>query len=299
MSARRIVVAIDFSPASFDAARWAARHLARHAELVLAHVIAVPEPPPIVQGRFPRRELLVETLREGADRRLRELTPTLGAERVWVEIREGEVVPTLAAIARDFGAEMVVAGAHGEGGGRATALSGTAAQLVHAAEVPVFLVAGDASADPARILVPLDRSPTSEEALRRAASLRARSEGRVTTLHVVPPGVVSRAMTAVAIASGTLLPDPVDHRVEPTGNEEWRALAHAAGLPDAQLSSEVAFGEPVAEILATARRIGAGLVVMGRRGTGTVRRAVLGSVVDAVLRDAPCPVLVVPDRADA
>lgn len=352
MTARRIVVGLDFSPASLDAARWAARHLGRDVELVLAHVVAIPEPPPIVEGRYPRRELLVDTVREGADRRLRDLGRALAPTRSWLEIREGEVTPTLAALAREYGAELLVVGAHGERTGTAAGLGSTAARLVHDATVPVLLVAGagaggatsaapdsvpdaspggapagtpeharaaapaDATADtrdaaardtaasdrtsPGPILVPLDRSAAGPEALRWAAALQARTGDRVVTLHVVPPGVVSRTLAAVALASGTIVPDPVDHRREPTSTAEWEAMAAAAGVPQERLASEVVFGEPAAEIATAARRLGAGLLVMGRHGAGafgtTLRRAMLGSVTDAVLRDPPCPVLVVPER---
>jgi nucleotide-binding universal stress UspA family protein len=42
-----------------------------------------------------------------------------------------------------------------------------------------------------------------------------------------------------------------------------------------------------------AEEIGAGLIVMGARGVGGIRRALTGSVSDAVFRHAHCPVLVV------
>jgi nucleotide-binding universal stress UspA family protein len=51
---------------------------------------------------------------------------------------------------------------------------------------------------------------------------------------------------------------------------------------------------PVApEIVRLAEEIGAGLIVMGSRGLGGVRRALLGSISDSVVRHAHCPVLVV------
>ena len=47
------------------------------------------------------------------------------------------------------------------------------------------------------------------------------------------------------------------------------------------------------EILTLAEEIGAGLIVLGSRGHGRIRRALMGSVSDAVVRHAHCPVLVV------
>jgi nucleotide-binding universal stress UspA family protein len=47
------------------------------------------------------------------------------------------------------------------------------------------------------------------------------------------------------------------------------------------------------EIVALAEHMEAGLIVMGSRGQGGIRRALIGSVSDAVVRHAHCPVLVV------
>jgi len=52
-------------------------------------------------------------------------------------------------------------------------------------------------------------------------------------------------------------------------------------------------GRPDKEIVDLAEEIDAGLVVVGSRGLGGVRRALVGSVSDSVVRHAPCPVLVV------
>ncbi len=52
-------------------------------------------------------------------------------------------------------------------------------------------------------------------------------------------------------------------------------------------------GRVAPEIVALAEEIGAGLIVTGSRGHGGIRRALMGSVSDAVVRHAHCPVFVV------
>ena len=52
-------------------------------------------------------------------------------------------------------------------------------------------------------------------------------------------------------------------------------------------------GRPDAEIVGLADELGAGLIVLGSRGLGPLRRALVGSVSDSVVRHAHCPVLVV------
>jgi nucleotide-binding universal stress UspA family protein len=46
-------------------------------------------------------------------------------------------------------------------------------------------------------------------------------------------------------------------------------------------------------IVGLAEELGAGLIVMGSRGLGRIRRALMGSVSDSVVRHAHCPVMVV------
>ena len=52
-------------------------------------------------------------------------------------------------------------------------------------------------------------------------------------------------------------------------------------------------GRPDAQIVGLADELGAGLIVLGSRGLGTLRRALMGSVSDSVVRHAHCPVLIV------
>ena len=298
MKLERVVVGIDFSPSSIDAAKWVARYLAPGAELILAHVISIPVPPPIARGKFPRRDLLIDTVREGAEKRLREVSPSLGAARMWLEIREGDPVEGITALADDFSADLIVAGAHGERAGLLEGLGSTADHLVRASARPVVLVVQPRLTTPTQILVPVDKPQHSADALRWASALTQRFGARVTTMHVVTGGVASGALAALAVVSGTPPVDVGVPRDVAEATDRWLESVVAAGIPRAQATSEVIPGEPIREILGAATRLDADLIIMGRRSAGGFRRAVLGSVVEGVLRSAPCPVLVVPESSE-
>jgi nucleotide-binding universal stress UspA family protein len=59
------------------------------------------------------------------------------------------------------------------------------------------------------------------------------------------------------------------------------------------MQAHLVFGKPDQEILKLGEELNAGLTVTGSRGLGGVRRALMGSVSDSVVRHAHCPVLVV------
>ena len=77
---------------------------------------------------------------------------------------------------------------------------------------------------------------------------------------------------------------------------EATGRAREAGIP---IRTRLATGEPAEEICAYARAAGARLIAVGSRGYGSVASLLVGSVSNAIIRQAPCPVLVVrePERA--
>jgi len=289
----RIVIGIDFSAASIAAARWVAGQLAPGSELVLAHVIPIPGSPPATGS--PRRDLLIDTVREEAEKKLREIGRKLNAEWVWREVRHGEPAGCLTSIAEEFSADVVVVGAHADRADGVEALGSTAERLVRTSVCPVLLVTRPGSTPPSRVLVPVDRSEGVAEALRCAGDISRRFGARVTALHVVPPGIASGALAAAPVVSGTPPVDVAAQRAFSESPQRWLERVVGAGVPSERAESEVAFGTVTPEILGVADHIGADLVVMGRPNAGNLRRAVFGSVVAGVLHDATCPVLVVPE----
>ena len=124
----------------------------------------------------------------------------------------------------------------------------------------------------ARVLVPLDGSPPAEQVLSYVVA--AEAFGGCVTL-VQPTG----------LAAGARLPGAVTAYLE---DRACRLRYQWVSVDTAQPE-----GEPTAAILRQARESGADLIVLPApqrlAGTG----APLGAVAEAVVRDAPCPVLLV------
>ncbi|HEU4586380.1 MAG TPA: universal stress protein [Gemmatimonadaceae bacterium] len=290
----RVVVGMDFSKPAEDAARWTATRFAPGAEIVLVHVVAVPEPPRFFRGRFPPRETVIETARAGADRRMRELSTTLGAERIWMEIREGDPAEQIDAVATEYEAEVVVVGPHGARQGIWNRPGGTAEKLVREARHTVLLAASPRDRELRRVLVPVDESEATSVVLDWARRLAEREGTEITLLHIVSSTLLNELLSAGAVVSGVMVPVPDDvlADVELDAGSWLQRVASDAGLDRPEVSTLVKAGDPADEILAAAERLDVDLIVMGSSSRG-LRAAILGSVAREIVRSAKRPVLVV------
>lgn len=297
MRLQRIVVGVDFSAPSIAAAKWVARYFAG-ANITLVHSVFVPQPPSFLRGRLPSAELLIESAREGATTRLEQLRSLLAGARADTEVRVGHPTDELAAVARERVADLIVVGRHGEREGVWRRLGSTAERLVRSSPVPVLLAPGLHDHRPNRILVAIDDSDTTPRVMAAASVVAERFGARVTALHVVSSAVLSHVLSmAAAGGEPEMSPQEVQEEFR-LDTDRWIQGLIEAGVPRLNADSEVAFGNPGQEILAASERLGSDLIVIGSRGAGAVRRAVLGSVVSEVVRDSACPVFIVVEPED-
>lgn len=149
-----------------------------------------------------------------------------------------------------------------------------------------------------RILCPVDLSPCSRTALQHALSLARWYEAKVTVLYVfrqVP--VVDTA--AAALGAGIYAPPVTLPEVDRAALER-RVAEFVATTPGADgVELHIREGLNVREeILREAEATGADLLVLGSHGLTGVKRLVLGSTAEDVLRHAAAPVLIVPAHAE-
>lgn len=141
---------------------------------------------------------------------------------------------------------------------------------------------------PQRLLVAVDDSPASLEAIRMAVDLAA---GWGATLRAVT--VVEDHALAAALAAARIQPRDVTGRVPPI----LARVAELAGNRHVAVQTVVEEGEPFERILEQARTWRADLIVMGRSDRRGPRSPYLGSEAARVLEFSEWPVLVVPQRA--
>jgi nucleotide-binding universal stress UspA family protein len=111
-------------------------------------------------------------------------------------------IESLARVAEDWSADLVVTGAHGERPGIWEGLGSTAEHLVRISRVPVLLVARPYSSSRSNILVPIDDSEIAAEALGWAGELSRKFGANVTALHVVAAAVSTAALAPASMLSG-------------------------------------------------------------------------------------------------
>jgi nucleotide-binding universal stress UspA family protein len=141
------------------------------------------------------------------------------------------------------------------------------------------------------ILIPVDFSGPSRQALRFASDLARRYEASLLLLHVYQIGALSLPRYSAADALTSYA--EIEQRVR-EALDELRQEAEAAGAPRVGVAQVV--GVPYVEIVRRAEEGGHDLIVMGTHGHTGVRRMLIGSVAEKVVRHAPCPVLVVRKR---
>ena len=137
------------------------------------------------------------------------------------------------------------------------------------------------------ILCPVDFSMCSRHALTVATELAASSRAAIMIVHIWQVQAYGAAEGEI---SGEVIQSLVDDAARTLG--DWEASAKAAGLPAARskMVNGVAWNE-IVRLLEDDRTYD--LVVMGTHGRTGLKRVLIGSVAERVVRHAPCAVLVV------
>jgi nucleotide-binding universal stress UspA family protein len=279
---RKIIVGYDDRAEGMDALHLAAL-LARStgAELIAASVF----PPPAFDPNAHQGTLEADSdfLFEKAQR----ATPGLALEtQALVERSAPKALHELAELEQ---ADLIVLGSSHRGRLGRIYPGSTATRLLHSAPCAIVVAprgfGRHERAGLRQIAVGYDGLPEARAALRAAEEL-ADAEGAALLLLAVaePPPLGSGYAITVASMTGAL-----QERLN-EGVADVRSGVDASG--------EMLRGDAGPALVAWAIESDVGLIVVGSRGYGPVRRVLLGSVAVKLMREAPCPVLVAPRPAD-
>lgn len=277
-----VVAASDLSPASAPAllrARELADRTGASLHLVFAHLLFRADAD--ASGARAESVLRLRLEQFAAD--------TLGVpaddlDVVLAVVRDVSAPEAITRYADSVDADVLVVGTHGRTGLGRLLLGSVAERCVGLAPCPVLAVPAKtplaAPGPEAPVLVPVDFSDRSRAAVAVGTSLAARYGAPLELVHVVRD----------AGPYPDLVPDYVSlSDVDPEEGE--RARQRLLRLAPGASGVHVLMGSPTRVLPHLAESIGAGLLVMGTHGRRGAAHALLGSVAEATLRRAPCPVL--------
>jgi nucleotide-binding universal stress UspA family protein len=303
---KSILVPLDGSQFAEQALPWAAclsRVAGAHLELVRVHD---PVPPWTIATEGAVAATAVDPgIRDAEEQYLANCAARLvegGFGGVTQQLLDGEVVEQIARHAEDNAFGLVVLATHGRGAISRLWLGSVSDALVRRLTLPVLLIRPtEGTAIPRaeqfrKVFVALDGSAESESAIAPALALADPKGCELVLLRVVPPVPIAgdAGMTAVL---------PMDDTLTRALTEQAEAYLEgvAARLrsPKVKVSTRVVVEPGVAQaVLHEASLAGADLLALATHGARGLRRMVLGSVADKVLRGADRPVLLtrVPER---
>ncbi len=139
------------------------------------------------------------------------------------------------------------------------------------------------------ILTPIDFSRGSQQVVDRAAALARAFKGRVVLLHVTQPPVIT--------SDYGLMLENIAQITAVAKKAAAEQLARASkDLENKTIEVEVILlvGTPVTLILEQAKKLAADYIVLGSHGHTAFYDLLIGSTASGVLKNAPCPVIIVP-----
>ncbi len=295
MTLTTIIAGCDLSePADHALERACALALQHAAKLVVVHAQANDEMQPDA-GDSAMLQMLGEV--SGAVKteeaiRLADKLAAIEARGVPTELisRVGPADELLAAVATERHAELIVVGTHGHTGLSRFLLGSVAASTIRHATCDVLVVRGAGTQPFTKPLIATDFDPQSRKAISHAALICA-PEATLAVVHAweLPAGSWGATLLGQARFPWSSVRDAV---VASAQAQVAKLVAeHAAAGRTIHVS--LVQGAPAQVVTETAEKAGHDLIAIGAHGHRGVRRLLLGSVAENVIRHSPCSVLVV------
>jgi nucleotide-binding universal stress UspA family protein len=301
MRFNRILVPIDFSPPSLKAIPYALA-ISRQfgAEVHLLHVTDVTQQPPpslltlpvVPQTEWDQRflkRLKALVLKYRTDGKVSALEP-----------RTGVAYEEICAAARDLKADLIVVATHGYTGYKRIMLGSTAERVVQHSTCPVLVVRGNArhwngsngqqtrnGFQLTKILVPTDFSECSKIAFSYATGLTRDFKAELRLVHVINPHWYPLGDKYSSLDAAQLMED-----ASRAAHKQMRSMAATSNV---RHSVSVIQGLPATEICHAANE-DVDLIVISTHGRTGIGHILIGSIAEHVVRQAHCPVLVIPAR---
>lgn len=295
MKLRSVVVATDFSPIADSALGLglAVAH-ASGARLTICH--AVPIEMAIYAGvPVGLRGELEATIRAKQERdrrragRLVERAEQEGVEAKAV-IEEGDPANVVLNVAKKAKADLIVTGSHGRGGASHLLLGSVAEKVVRSAPCPVLVVKKGKLRAKGPVLVAIDDSPMARAVAKAAAGVAKNLGVKLVAIHAVRETHIYEDVYGPAI--GRQVYREIADLGMKRAKQKVAGILRKAGAKVAGKDLQVREGRPQDVVVDVAGRVRPCLIVVGTHGRHGLKRIVLGSVAESIVRQSAAPVLV-------
>jgi len=202
-------------------------------------------------------------------------------------ICEGEPHEVIVDVATAKNADLIAMGTHGRKGLKKLFMGSVTSRVIVSSLCDVLIVKKpfmDCSGRYGSLLVSFDGSEFSKKALERACELSKIDGSEITAVYVIP-----RYEEMIEFFTSSLIKENLYHDAEKI-MEKARSIATEKGL---KMNTEIADGDEADKIIETANRLKSDLIIRGTHGWSGINRAIIGSVAERVIINAPCPILVV------
>jgi nucleotide-binding universal stress UspA family protein len=297
-----ILVPLDGSPLAEQVLPYAQALLAPGAELTLLDVVEEPE---AIHGMSGRLLVPVEDAQRMLERQaheyLQKAEATLRGERpqTRLEVTRGDPATEILRIAAEQRVDLIAMATHGRGALARWVFGSVADRVARSSPVPVLLVRPSAREPQAvvirRLVVPLDGSPLAEEALPTAQVLATRLGVPIHLITVIDMMRLIPAELGPVVAFDAAVYEETLSQLDAGAAALLAEIRERLERDGLHTSSEVAHGSP---FMTVADAVHDGdLIIMTSHGRSGVRRWLLGSVAEKLVREAPVPVVLVPVAA--
>jgi universal stress protein A len=143
---------------------------------------------------------------------------------------------------------------------------------------------------PKSILVPTDFSEHSDKAIRQAADIAEQNSAKIHLFHVVDRLQQCAVDYCIPIEDLERIQADSEAEARRKMEEETRKILESRKV---DITFDVVVGTPLEEILKEESRTKADLIVIGSHGRTGLKRVLIGSVAERVMRESSCPVLLV------
>ena len=213
---------------------------------------------------------------------------------------KGDPAGEIVGHAEGEGIDLVAMATRGRSGLVRGLLGSVTDRVIHALSVPVLIVrpetapelGGDAPSI-GEVVVPLDGSEFAEAALPHGQALAQALSARIVLMRSVryPVAYSTEADPTIELATVVSMEE-----LEQEASDYLAPVVERVGSAGLEVESRVGSGHPRGQLVTLTEELPESIIVMTTHGASGIKRWVLGSVADGVIRTAPVPTLIIPLR---